>query len=223
MKVKIEIKNRWTGSIIFEYEKENNTIKDTVLEAIKSKADLSEANLSKADLSKADLRWANLSEADLSEADLSKANLSKADLSEANLSKADLRWANLSEADLSKADLRWANLSKADLRWANLSIIRNDFWAKLLILKNEIPAFKEKLIKGEINGSCYEGECACFVGTFANIKKVNYQKLEGIYPDSGSPTERWFLAIQPGHTPNKSQITKITLEWIEEFETLLNT
>jgi hypothetical protein len=27
MKVKIEIKNRWTGKLIFEYESENNTIK----------------------------------------------------------------------------------------------------------------------------------------------------------------------------------------------------
>ena len=26
--IKIEIKNRWTGSIIFEYSKENNTIKE---------------------------------------------------------------------------------------------------------------------------------------------------------------------------------------------------
>ena len=31
---KIEIKNRWTGSILFEYSKENNTIKETVIEAV---------------------------------------------------------------------------------------------------------------------------------------------------------------------------------------------
>ena len=39
-KVKIQIKNRWTGSILFEYEKEDNTIKDTLIEAVKNKADL---------------------------------------------------------------------------------------------------------------------------------------------------------------------------------------
>ena len=33
-KIKIEIKNRWTGKILFKYEKENNTIKDTVVEAV---------------------------------------------------------------------------------------------------------------------------------------------------------------------------------------------
>ena len=32
--IKIEIKNRWTGSIIFEYSKENNTIKDKIRKII---------------------------------------------------------------------------------------------------------------------------------------------------------------------------------------------
>ena len=49
-KVKIEIENRWTGSILFEYEKEDNTIKDTVMEAVKNDADLRGAYLRGADL-----------------------------------------------------------------------------------------------------------------------------------------------------------------------------
>ena len=53
--IKIEIKNRWTGNILFEYLSENNTIKKTVSEAIKSEADLCGA-----DLCGADLRGANL-------------------------------------------------------------------------------------------------------------------------------------------------------------------
>ena len=39
--IKIEIKNRWTGNILFEYLSENNTIKKTLSEAIKSEANLS--------------------------------------------------------------------------------------------------------------------------------------------------------------------------------------
>ena len=35
---KIQIKNRWNGSILFEYEKENNTVKETVVEAVKKGA-----------------------------------------------------------------------------------------------------------------------------------------------------------------------------------------
>ena len=67
MKSKIEIKS-YFGSILFELECENNSIKNTVLEAIKS-----DANLRGADLSDANLRRANLSDANLSSADLSGA------------------------------------------------------------------------------------------------------------------------------------------------------
>ena len=65
MKIKLQIKSRWTGSVLFEYEKENNTIKDTLIAAVKSGADLSDAYLSDAYL-----RGAYLSDADLSGADL---------------------------------------------------------------------------------------------------------------------------------------------------------
>jgi hypothetical protein len=97
--IKIEIKNRFTGKILFEYSKDNNTIRDTVLEAIKERADLRYANLSYANLSSANLRYANLSSANLSSANLRSANLSSADLS-----SADLRSANLSSANLSSAE-----------------------------------------------------------------------------------------------------------------------
>ena len=50
-KVKIQIKNMWTGFILFGYEKEDNTIKDTLIEAVKNKAYLSGACLSGACLS----------------------------------------------------------------------------------------------------------------------------------------------------------------------------
>ena len=91
--MKIQIKNRFDSSVIFECEA--YYIKLAVELALKS-----EANLSKADLSKADLSGANLSEADLSWANLSGANLSGADLSVANLSGANLSGANLSGANL---------------------------------------------------------------------------------------------------------------------------
>ena len=46
--IKIEIKNRYTGSLIFEYSKENNTIKETLLEAVKNKINLCDAELCRA-------------------------------------------------------------------------------------------------------------------------------------------------------------------------------
>jgi len=122
--IKIEIKSI-IGNILFEYEKEDNTIKDTLVEAAKQGADLSGAYLRSADLRGAYLSGAYLSGADLSGADLRSADLRGAylrgaDLSGADLSGADLRSAHLRGADLSGADLRGADLSGADLRSAYL-------------------------------------------------------------------------------------------------------
>ena len=128
--IKIEIRNRWTGSVVFEYTKEGNTITETVLDAIRRGADLRDAdlcgaNLRDANLRGADLRGANLRDANLCDADLCDANLRSANLSGANLRDADLRCAdlcgaNLRGANLRGADLRGANLYGADLRGANL-------------------------------------------------------------------------------------------------------
>ena len=118
--IKISIKNRWTGSIIFEYSSVENTLAKTVLEALKGGANLRGANLRDANLRGANLRGANLFGADLREADLREADLLGADLREANLLGANLRGANLFGADLREANLFGADLRGADLRGANL-------------------------------------------------------------------------------------------------------
>ena len=110
--MKIQIKNRFDLSVIFECEADS--MKIAVKLAIEAKADLSSANLSYADLSSADLSYANLNSADLSYANLRSANLSYANLRSANLSYANLRYADLSYANLSYADLSSADLSYAD-------------------------------------------------------------------------------------------------------------
>lgn len=63
--IKIEIKHWITGSILFEYEKENNTIKQTLLKAVEEKKDLQGAYL----------RGAYLQDAYLQDADLQGAYL----------------------------------------------------------------------------------------------------------------------------------------------------
>mgnify|MGYP000867821373 CR=1 FL=1 len=118
--IKISIKSRWTGSILFEYSSVGNTLAKTVTEALKGGANLSGANLRGADLHGADLYGADLREADLHGADLREADLRGANLYGANLSEADLRGANLRGADLYGANLREADLRGADLRGANL-------------------------------------------------------------------------------------------------------
>ena len=56
--IKISIKNRWTGSILFEYSSVGNTLAKTVTEALKGGANLYGANLRGAVLYGADLREA---------------------------------------------------------------------------------------------------------------------------------------------------------------------
>ena len=118
--IKIEIRNRWTGSVVFEYTKEGNTITETVLDAIRRGADLRGADLRGADLRDADLRDAYLCGSYLCGADLCGANLRDADLRDADLYGADLRGADLRDADLYGADLYGADLCDANLRGANL-------------------------------------------------------------------------------------------------------
>ena len=62
--IKIQIKSIW-GEVLFEYEKENNTIKDTLEEAVKHGANLNGASLYRASLNRASLNGANLNGANL--------------------------------------------------------------------------------------------------------------------------------------------------------------
>ena len=79
-KIKFEIKHRWEDLILFEYEKENNTLEDTIKEAVKRHINLTYANLRGANLTGANLRDANLEGANLGGANLGGANLEGANL-----------------------------------------------------------------------------------------------------------------------------------------------
>ena len=127
----IEIKNHWTGEVIFSHECEDNTLKKTVEEAIRQQVDLSysnlrDSNLSGSDLSGSDLSYSNLSGSDLSGSNLSgsnlrDSNLSGSDLSYSNLRCSDLRDSNLSGSNLSGSNLSYSNLSGSNLSYSNLS------------------------------------------------------------------------------------------------------
>jgi len=240
---KFQILNRWDSTkVLFECEGESRN--EVIRKAIASRADLSAAdlsaanlsdanlrradlsaaNLSDANLSAADLRRANLSAADLSDANLRRANLGAADLSDADLSAADLSAANLSDANLSDANLSDANLSAADLsdadlRRANLSAadldpIKADIFLILHENRAEVAGLLNALRTGKIDGSTYHGECACLVGTVANVRGVNPNTLKC---NAHRPAERWFLALRPGNTPSNSAVAKITEQWLVEW------
>ncbi len=128
--VGIEIKNRWTGNIIFQSTK--TVFREAVLERLESGADLNGA----------DLRGANLSGANLCYADLSDTNLRDANLSGANLRDANLSGANLRDANLSGANLRDADLNDADLNGAEMQNVK--FYGRggtKSLKKSQLPSF----------------------------------------------------------------------------------
>ena len=181
--IKIQIKTV-SGKVIFEYEKDNNTIKDTLLEALKTgggltRADLTWADLRGADLRGADLKWSALRGADLRGSNLKWANLTEADLRGVDLRGVDLKWAHLTEADLRGSDLRGA-----DLRGANLRGAENKKLAKLPIYcKWQVS------IKGEkINIGCKSKTIEDWDKWFDSNKEYDtprdteeFKQIEGVY------------------------------------------
>jgi hypothetical protein len=139
MKMKIEIKNKYTNAIILcgEYE----SIKDC-LEKNKG-AYLGGADLEGAYLRGADLEGAYLGGANLRGADLEGAYLGGANLGGANLRGANLRGADLEGAYLRGADLEGAYLGGANLRGAKNYSDNHNFWLEV-IRRQQIGVFTEK-------------------------------------------------------------------------------
>ena len=185
--IKIEIRNRWTGSVVFEYTKEGNTITETVLEAIRRGADLCDTDLCDADLRDADLCGANLRGADLRDADLCDADLRDANLRGANLRGADLRGANLRGADLRGANLRGADLCDTDLRDADLRDA--DLCGAYLCGANLCDAYLcgADLCGADLRGANLRG--ADLRG--ANLRDANLRDAKGCY--LSCPTEGSFI------------------------------
>src|SRR6185312_65578 len=127
--MKFEIKNRWSGNVQFACELSAEIADKSyglrlgfaVREAIKTRADLTDAVLTDADLTGADLTGADLTDAVLTDAVLTGADLTGADLTDAVLTGADLTGAVLTDADLTGADLTGADLTDAVLTGADLT------------------------------------------------------------------------------------------------------
>jgi hypothetical protein len=127
----------------------------------------------------------------------------------ANLYGANLYGANLDGANLDGANLVGANLVGANLVGAlnvpagldYLKPVRDDLRAVLDKAPHEAAGLLAALWAGKIDGTKYEGSCACLVGTIANLRGVKYDGIVDLRPDSSRPSERWFLGISKGHTP----------------------
>lgn len=133
---------------------------------------------------------------------------------------ADLSGADLTGANLAVASLAGANLWGADqLRSAKLDVTKADVWAILDLAPAEAPGLLLALRKSRVDGSVYEGECACLVGTIANVRGCHYEAIPGLVPSAPRAAERWFLAINP-FLSVKHPVVALTIEWIEEWRAL---
>ena len=138
--------------------------------------------------------------------------------SKANLRDANLGGANLRDANLGGANLGGANLRDANLGGANLTVIRDDLWAVLCSAPTEAASLRQALLDGQVDGTQYEGKCACLVGSLAKAKGCRYTDIPGLTPNSQRPSERFFAAILPDHTPANSQFAKLAVEWIDQWQ-----
>ena len=192
MEEKIQIKSI-SGTILFELEKENNTIKDTLIEAVKQNADLRNAELCGANLSDANLRGANLRGADLRNADLSNADLRGVDLRWADLRNADLSNADLGDADLCNANLGGAYLRGADLGGANLRGADLGGWGKLkssndILIVGTIGSRNDYTTLFHTDKGVFV-KCGCFSGT------LNEFEIKVKETHHGNEHERNYLAL----------------------------
>ena len=196
--IKIEIRNRWTGSVVFEYTKEGNTITETVLDAIRRGADLRGANLRDADLRDADLRDADLRDANLCDADLCDANLCGA-----NLCGADLRGADLYGADLHRAyDVK--------LSIAKISILPDEGdiigWEKAITLDGA-PIIVKLLIPSDAQRSNATGR-KCRAST-ARVLDLQDKQGNSLPPDTTA-----YSSYDPDFTYKKGETVHV-----EDFDT----
>ena len=185
MKSKITIKSFWC-KILFEFEKEDNSIKDTLVEAVKNRAYLQGADLQGAYLQGAYLRGADLQGADLQGAYLQGADLRGACLRGACLQRADLRGAYLRGADLKRIYAITTILPEGELIvWKKL---QDNLIAKLLIPVNSkrVNSIGSRKCRFEFAKviAIYDGKKKVDLGIGLYNSRTTYKVGETIKPDS---------------------------------------
>lgn len=64
---------------------------------------------------------------------------------------------------------------------------------------------------GKVDGSTYEGECACLVGTLEKSGRISLPHR------SNRMAEQWFLGIYKGDTPATSTFSAQAERWVAEW------
>jgi len=122
--------------------------------------------------------------------------------------------AAVADAVSKNINLRGSNLSGCNLRDSDLRCFCRDIEHVLFCHPNEAAAVAQALRDGKVDGSVYSGACACLIGTIANARHCNVEKLER---DASRPAECWFTQFKPGRSVANYPPAALTVEWIEEW------
>jgi hypothetical protein len=174
MEINIQIKS-FFGKILFEFEKENNSIKDTLIKGVSEGANLRGADLRGAYLTGAYMRGADLTGAYLRDADLRGADLRGAYLRGAYLKKIAVLNTIVPEGEL--------------IVWKKL---RNNLIAKLLIPAkakrvNAIGCRKCRFEFAQVI-AIYDGKKKVKEGISKQYENFVYRVGETVIPDSFDPS-----------------------------------
>jgi hypothetical protein len=93
---------------------------------------------------------------------------------------------------------------------------RDDLYHVLDVRPNEVEGLRAALVAGRVNGSCYEGECSCLLGTLSRCAGVPVDAL-GIHRDPSRPAEALFAPIRPGMTPENCPLVAVIVGWIDQW------
>jgi hypothetical protein len=110
--------------ILFKYKKRNNTVKDTLIQAVKRHADVEGASLRSEDFRGIDLSragetiTADFANSDFRGSKFIEANLERSNFRETDFEKADLRGASLEKVIFIDANLKGTNFKNANLKGA---------------------------------------------------------------------------------------------------------
>ena len=188
----IQIRNWSTGKVIFELDKEDNTIKKTVEAAVRKGISLREADLRCADLHGADLRGADLSYANLDDANLEDSYLSGADLTGANIEYCSFDGACLDNTIM--PDFPMACPETGSFIGYKKIVWTREYFDDDFIVKLEIPEDAKR-------SSAFSNKCRCSKAKVLEIRNIRTDKTfvkvtnknmhtciykvgEYVYPDS---------------------------------------
>ena len=91
-------------------------------------------------------------------------------------------------------------------------------------LPDRVPALLSAAREGRMDGSQFQGECRCVIGTLGTAREcfINEMativfggRLERNYKD---PIENYFLKIRPGFTPANSPTMAHVERWIVQWQ-----